>query len=100
VGRLLNRTGPLRAGVDRPDRGRHQQAGYRSSRDRGVLHDPAPVRDGHPDPDWADRERLQAEAAAYWDQATKGKTWLAGEGVQFGQFPEATLDGFVRASTC
>ena len=27
------------------------------------------------------RERLQAEVAAYWDQATKGKTWLAGQGV-------------------
>jgi hypothetical protein len=46
--------------------------------------------------DTADRERLQAEVAAYWDEATKKKTWLAGEGVQFGQFPEATLDGFVQ----
>ena len=46
-------------------------------------------------PQGPDRERLQAEAAAYWEQATKGKTWLAGEGVNFGQFPEATLDGFV-----
>jgi len=45
--------------------------------------------------DGPDRERLQAEAAAYWDQATKGKTWLAGQGVNFGQFPEATLDGFI-----
>ena len=44
-----------------------------------------------------DRERLQAEVAAYWDQATKGKTWLAGQGVDFGQFPEASLDGFVSA---
>lgn len=42
-------------------------------------------------------ERLQAEAARYWDQATKGKTWLAGEGVAFGQFPEASLSGFVAA---
>ena len=46
-------------------------------------------------PTGPDRERLQAEAAAYWDQATKGKTWLAGQGVNFGQFPEATLDGFI-----
>ena len=44
-----------------------------------------------------DKERTQAEAAKYWDQATKGKTWLAGPGVQFGQFPEASLDGFVSA---
>ena len=45
----------------------------------------------------ADRERLQAEAAAYWEEATKKKTWLAGSGVQFGQFPEANLDGFASA---
>lgn len=42
-----------------------------------------------------DRERLQAEVTAYWDEATKKKTWLAGPGVQFGQFPEASMDGFV-----
>jgi hypothetical protein len=48
-----------------------------------------------PSGDPADLERLQAEAAAYWEQATKGKTWLAGQGVEFGQFPEATLEGFV-----
>jgi hypothetical protein len=47
-------------------------------------------------PTGPDVERLRAEAAAYWDQATKGKTWLAGEGVNFGQFPEATMDGFVQ----
>lgn len=41
------------------------------------------------------RERLQAEVKEYWDEATKGKTWLAGTGVNFGQFPEATLAGFV-----
>jgi hypothetical protein len=46
-------------------------------------------------PSGPNRERLQAEAAAYWDGATKGKTWLAGQGVQFGQFPEATLENFV-----
>lgn len=45
--------------------------------------------------DAGDRERLQAEAAAYWDEATKKKTWLAGPGVNFGQFPEASLEGFV-----
>lgn len=45
--------------------------------------------------DGADRERLQAEAAEYWEKATKSKTWLAGQGVQFGQFDEADLAGFV-----
>jgi hypothetical protein len=50
-----------------------------------------------PSGDPADRERLQAEAAAYWEQATKSKTWLAGPGVEFGQFPEANLDGFAGA---
>jgi hypothetical protein len=48
-----------------------------------------------PSGDPADRERLQAEAAAYWENATKSKTWLAGPGVEFGQFPEADLAGFV-----
>jgi len=46
--------------------------------------------------DGADRERLQAEVAAYWEKATKSKTWLAGSGVQFGQFPEADLAGFAE----
>lgn len=45
----------------------------------------------------ADKAQMQAEAAAYWDGATKGKTWLAGAGVQFGQFSEANLDNFVSA---
>lgn len=45
----------------------------------------------------ADRRRLQAEASAYWDQATKGKTWLAGEGVNFGEFAEASLTNFTEA---
>jgi hypothetical protein len=45
----------------------------------------------------AERRRLQAEVAAYWDQATKGKTWLAGQGVAFGQFDEASLDNFAGA---
>ncbi len=43
------------------------------------------------------RERLQAEASAYWDNATKTKTWLGGTGVDFGQFPTADLSNFVRA---
>ena len=46
--------------------------------------------------DGSDRARLQAEAEAYWEKATKSKTWLAGTGVQFGQFAEADLDGFVK----
>lgn len=48
-------------------------------------------------PTGPDREQLQADAAAYWDNATKGKTWLAGSGVNFGQFSEASLDNFVAA---
>jgi hypothetical protein len=47
--------------------------------------------------DGAERERLQAEAAAYWEQATKSKTWLAGQGVSFGQFATADLSNFVNA---
>lgn len=42
-------------------------------------------------------DRLHAEAAAKWDDMTKGKTWLAGPNVAFGQFPEATLDNFISA---
>jgi hypothetical protein len=45
----------------------------------------------------AERRRLQAEVAEYWDQATKGKTWLAGSGVNFGQFDEASLENFANA---
>ena len=48
-------------------------------------------------PNGPDRERLQAEVATHWDNATKGKTWLAGEGVNFGQFDEASLTNFVDA---
>jgi hypothetical protein len=40
-------------------------------------------------------ERLQAQVKAYWDEASKEKTWIAGTGVQFGQFDEADLAGFV-----
>jgi hypothetical protein len=47
--------------------------------------------------DPAERERLQAEAKAYWDTATKSKTWLAGQGVNFGQFATADLANFVSA---
>lgn len=47
-------------------------------------------------PSGPQRDRLQAEVAAYWDQATKGKTWLAGEGVQFGQFPEASISSYTE----
>lgn len=47
-------------------------------------------------PSGPDRERLQADVAAYWDQATKGKTWLAGEGVEFGQFPETSIASYTE----
>jgi hypothetical protein len=46
-------------------------------------------------PTGPNRERLQAEVAQYWDQATKDKTWLAGTGVNFGQFAEASLENFI-----
>lgn len=46
-------------------------------------------------PSGPDRERLQAEVSRYWEQATKDKTWLAGEGVGFGQFDEASLENFI-----
>lgn len=42
------------------------------------------------------RDRLQAEVEAYWEKAQKSKFLVAGQGVEFGQFPEATLDGFVK----
>lgn len=46
-------------------------------------------------PGGPERERLQAEVKQYWEDATKDKTWLAGQGVNFGQFSEATLDNFI-----
>ena len=42
-------------------------------------------------------ERVRAQARAYWDALHAGATWLGGEGTTFGQFPEANLDGFVKA---
>lgn len=45
----------------------------------------------------AERDRLQAEVKKYWDQATTGKTWLAGQGVNFGQFQAADLQNFTTA---
>ncbi len=48
-------------------------------------------------PTGPDRERLQAEVSAYWDNATKGKTLLAGKNVDLGQFPEASLSNFTEA---
>lgn len=41
--------------------------------------------------------RLREEVKAKWDEATKGKTWLAGPGVEFGQFPAAQLTNFISA---
>lgn len=43
------------------------------------------------------RERFQQEVREAWDEATKGKTWLAGPGVTFGEFTEAALTNFVAA---
>lgn len=47
--------------------------------------------------DPAQKERLQEDVKRYWDRATAGKTWLAGEGVNFGQFAAADLSNFVQA---
>lgn len=46
--------------------------------------------------DPAARERFQAEMREFWEEARKSKMLTAGNGAQFGQFPEATLDGFVK----
>lgn len=48
-------------------------------------------------PTGPNREKLQEDVKRYWDDATKGKTWLAGKGVDFGQFNEADLSSFVGA---
>lgn len=39
-------------------------------------------------------ERLREEVRQQWDEATRGKTWLAGPGVAFGQFAAAELQNF------
>lgn len=44
-----------------------------------------------------DKERFTAEVKQKWDEATTGKTWLAGPGVTFGEFTEASLSNFVSA---
>jgi hypothetical protein len=41
-------------------------------------------------------ERFAEDVRQKWDQATTGKTWLAGQGVQFGEFTEASLSNFVN----
>jgi hypothetical protein len=45
--------------------------------------------------DMAQKDRLQATVAQAWDNATTGKTWLGGPGVNFGEFTEASLANFV-----
>lgn len=47
--------------------------------------------------DAAQKTRLQVEVQKEWDEATKGKTWIAGPGVTFGQFQEAGLSNFIGA---
>lgn len=46
-------------------------------------------------PDPAQRERMRAEMEAFWERAEASKFLVAGDGAQFGQFPEADLAGFV-----
>ncbi len=48
-------------------------------------------------PSGANRERFQEEMKKFWEDAPKSKFLVAGEGATFGQFPEASLEGFVRA---
>lgn len=50
-----------------------------------------------PPDDPAQRERYAAEMRVYWEEARKSKMLVAGDGAAFGQFPEATLDGFVAS---
>lgn len=42
-------------------------------------------------------DQFKAEVKQAWDEATTGKTWLAGPGVSFGEFTEAALTNFVSA---
>lgn len=46
--------------------------------------------------DAANRDRLQSEMEKFWERAHKSKMLVGGEGVSFGQFNEASLDGFVQ----
>jgi hypothetical protein len=48
--------------------------------------------------DQANAEHAAALMKAHWTDAPASKLWVAGDpGTKFGQFPEATLDGFVAA---
>lgn len=42
----------------------------------------------------ATNERLREEVREAWDDATRGKTWLGGKDVNFGQFQQADLINF------
>lgn len=41
------------------------------------------------------RERFREEMRQQQEEAAKSKVWVGGPGIQYGQFPEATLEGFV-----
>jgi hypothetical protein len=45
--------------------------------------------------DPAEKERFRAEMGQHQENAVKSKVWVGGEGVSYGQFPEADLAGFV-----
>lgn len=47
-------------------------------------------------PTGPEKARLQEEIKQFWEQAEKSKFLVAGNGAQFGQFPEATLEAFVQ----
>ena len=44
-----------------------------------------------------DKAQLREDVRKYWSDATAGRVWLGPKGVEFGQFPEASLENFVNA---
>lgn len=95
-GRLLNRDGrselasvaPLVDGIAEMATGMLATARYYVTPRRFVT--------GMQVSDATNRVRLQAEMEKFWERAHKSKMLVGGEGVSFGQFNEASLDGFVQ----
>jgi hypothetical protein len=94
-GRLLNRTGrselasiaPIADGINKLATDMQTTAEFYVAPRRYVEDMAIPT-------DPAARERMQAEMAEFWEKAEKSK-FLATTG-KFGQFEEATLDGYVK----
>lgn len=97
-GRLLNRAGrselasiaPIADGVNKIATDMMVTSEYYAAPRRWMTGVEIPT-----DPDL--RERFRAEMKARQEEAAKSKVWMGGQNVQYGQFPEASLDGFVRA---